>query len=707
MTTPDRLATLALATFLLCGAAAPSATARGVPGRPVTEAGPPLISPETGAFNCGTYKGNQLAALYHHSKTVARQRAIASGRAVALPAVSYTYDDVWVVEDDGSLLFSGTNTFDTQTTTFRFTPNVAGGYDVTTVPHVLDVSFLTHENLGLGDDDFRVRALAFTFPFYGTAWGEIYIGSNGAVALGANPNPSGFFSPDDFFNLTPKMCPYYMDLDPSAGAGSPAVYFNTAGDSAVVTWSAINEYGSSLKNSFQLILRADGTIDFVMIGIQSISGGGSSRAVMGIRPAGSPPYEVISFSAGLPHAGGAGAGIYEDYMNLANPLVNETALGQRFYQEFPDSFFQYVYFTNFQQTMAGFANEWNLSNDVTGIGLGLFDNSALFGSAGVLESRCNMNQIAAWGSSDPAVRFRGTQSFLTIMGQEAGHRWGAFVRFRDGGGQISNLILGRSDAHWSYFADVDHSCLEGGNWEETSPGTYVCPDLVDLFCEVDEYLFGLRSAEEVSDFFFVSSPSNDTESERSQPPPPAFVSAFGTPVPVTIDDIISAEGLRTPLPPAEEKDLRQAFIILLQNGTTLTQAELDKIAGFRRAWESYFERACDGRLTCNTSLTQIFPVAAIDGHVTSSTSGLPVLNLRARSLQRGFDQHVPAGGRYAFRYMANASSGPEQAVTIIFTAPEFRPDTVTTSIPYGTETTIDVALVPVANAVLPRARASC
>ena len=58
-------------------------------------------------------------------------------------------------------------------------------------------------------------------------------------------------------------------------------------------------------------------------------------------------------------------------------------------------FFQLVFFPNFAQTMNGFANELNIKNDVTGIGLPIFDSSSQYGSNGVLESRCNMNRLAA------------------------------------------------------------------------------------------------------------------------------------------------------------------------------------------------------------------------------------------------------------------------------------------------------------------------
>lgn len=653
-----------------------------------------MVSAETGTFNCGTYPEAGKSFAWHYYYDQALRRASAADRTSRAPTQSFIYDDVWIVEDDGELLLTGSNNFDTPGTGFHYVPNIAGGYDLTyTTPFFLPPP--PDSTLTMGDDTEVVRALGFSFSYFGQTWTEVHVGSNGVVGFGANPNPSGFYDASDFYSSTPKIAVYFLDLNPSSGL-SGDVYFESNSDSAVVTWWQVIEFGSSSFNTMKLILRADGTFDIHCGAIGSTTQNNGSPIVMGMSPGGdAPALERINMSADVPYSGSGGAGIYEDYFNLGAPMVNETGLGRRFYETFPDSFFQYVYFTNFSQTMAGFANEVNIENGVTGIGLSIFDNSGVYGSNGILESRCNMNSLAAWPTPNPAQRALGTQSFLTIMGQESGHRWGAFTRFMDGGSNISNMILGRANAHWSYYLDIDHSCLEGGNWEQTAATSFVCPDLVDGFSDVDEYMMGLRTAEEVTPMFYVSSAANDQTGLRSQSPPPIGATAFGTPVTVTIDDIIAAEGLRTPLPDVEEKDLRQAFIFILQNGTFASQAELDKIAGFRRAWEDYFEASCDGRLSVNTSLTRTFATAVLHGDVIDRLTDQPVENFTVRSLQRGFDQLVPAGGRYEFRYRSDVNEGLWEWVTIATQAPGYYPDTLTTAIPYGGGFEIDIVLDPV------------
>jgi hypothetical protein len=678
--------------------AAAHAGARGLPHKVALSSAPQMAAPETGGFNCGTYADGWREGYWKYHYYTAKKRDIAMGRSSALPATDFVYDDVWVVEDDGTILLNGTNAFDTPGTTFRFSPN-GGGYDVAIPGALFDFDFGT--DLGMGDDTESVQPLPFTFDYFGVGWNEMHIGSNGIIAFGANPNPAGFFDSNDFWGAAPKIAAFFMDLDPSAPA-SDGVYFRSAVDSVVITWFSIAEFNVGNKdNTFQVVLRADGTFDIRFGGIQSTTQSNGSPTTLGVHPGGATsPADRISFSGEIPYSGAPSTAVYEDYFNFSNPVVNETALFQKFYEAYPDSFFQLIFFTDFTQTMAGFANEQNLSNDVTGIGLGIFDSSSLYGSSGVLESRCNMNQLSVW-FTDPEQRFANPKgnNFLTIMGQEAGHRWLAFTRFRDDGGQISNMILGRSDAHWSYYLDVDHSSMEGGDWDETGPGSYVCPGWVDFFSPYAEYMMGLRSADEVAPTFYVSSVSNDQEAARSVGTPPAGATAFGTPVSVTIEDIISAEGLRTPLVDEEEHDLRQAFILVINNGGTATQAELDQIAGFRRAWEPYFEYSCDGRLTVNTRLRQQWPVGVFRGRVVNRLTDEPVQNLTMVSVERGFNQVVPAGGRFMFRYQADELTGVEETQEIQISAPGFYPETKTMSVAYGTTLERDIELDPVPTSV--------
>ena len=459
-------------------------------GNPIKPKMRSKLSASSNEFECGVYKGSEKEILWHHHRYQAKMKSLLKTGA-RLPSRDFVFDDVAVIEDDDSVLRSGVNSFDTDNQTFRFTPNSSNGYDVSNIAFNFDANF--GSNLNLGDDTNATVAIPFTFNYYSGSWTDIHVSANGIVSFGADINPSGFFSNTDFLSTLPKIAAYFMDLDPSSSGG---VFAKAESNKLTLTWNQVPAFGTTDLNTIQLVLHDDGTFDVTFNGITSLTQMQNSAQipiVFGIHPGGDPILEIISFSDDIPFTGPAGTGIFEDYINLLNPQVNETALTNRFYQTYPDSFFQIIFFTNFIQTMPGFAYERTIKNDIEGIGDGIRDFSGVYGSNSVLESVCDMNRLAAWPSPNPESRFaQDGSNFLTILGQEAGHRWGAHVNFVDANGDTSNLILGRSNAHWSYYFDSDHSSLEGGNWELSFGNNYATPTRIDFFSEIDEYTIVLE-----------------------------------------------------------------------------------------------------------------------------------------------------------------------------------------------------------------------
>lgn len=668
---PDRKRLLLVFVASLCLVS--SAQARPRSGVPQKISQPQLTHTPLGetVFKCGTYKGNESEIKGMQLLHAANRQRIQRGlKTVSPTAQDYVYDNVWVIEDDGTLTLSGTNLFDTDNQTHKYTKS-GSAYSITSQAFSYDATLGTL--LAPGDDGSVLVSLPFAFPYGGSSYTQMYVSGNGAVSFGAPVN-GAFFDANDFLSTTPKIAPYYLDLDETANGD---VRVRSEATKYTVSWINVFEYANPASNTFQLVLFPNGDFTITYNGIGSNVG-----SLTGFHPGGSPTLEEISYSSGLPHTSAAGAAVFEQFYSYPSPLVDEAALFHRFYTHFPDEFFQLVYFTNFNQAMNGaFAYEKNIKNDVTGIGLGTFDGSSSFGSNGVLESLCNMNNLDVWASADPAARVFGKgNNFLTIMGQESGHRWGAFVTY---GPSHSNLILGRSDAHWSYYADLDHSSLEGGDWVATGGNNYSCPTTIDYFSEIDEYLMGLRTPNEVKDFFYISSASNNLSTARSVGTPLQGATATGAFVPVTVEDIITSEGPRTPVVADEEHVLRQGFIFLIKQGTTPSQAQLDKIALFRKTWENYFEKSVDGRAALNTSLSGPYAAGEINGEVRDKYSQHIIPNFTARSIERGFVQHVTDDGRFYFLYDDDPTRGTNENVTIIFSAPGYVPDTLSTNIAYG------------------------
>ena len=109
---------------------------------------------------------------------------------------------------------------------------------------------------------------------------------------------------------------------------------------------------------------------------------------------------------------------------------------------------------------------------------------------------------------DPTTRFLGENNTLSVLGQEAGHRWLAYLNFRDHTGQQSEELLGRDLAHWSFFMDSDASVMEGNDIEDLGGGSFRTVGAVRRYSRLDQYAMGLLSPSEVPTFFYVQSPIN-------------------------------------------------------------------------------------------------------------------------------------------------------------------------------------------------------
>lgn len=130
-------------------------------------------------------------------------------------------------------------------------------------------------------------------------------------------------------------------------------------------------------------------------------------------------------------------------------------------------------------------------------------------------------------------------SLMGVMSQEVEHRYGANLRFvhpTKGTGFDSYDLLGRDTHHWSYFLNTAvpssqfpdaprASPMEGNNIVDLgtpasfngtptnlAPGQRVfqtpATELLDGYSNLDQYLMGLRRADEVGPFFYVDEPES-------------------------------------------------------------------------------------------------------------------------------------------------------------------------------------------------------
>jgi len=189
-----------------------------------------------------------------------------------------------------------------------------------------------------------------------------------------------------------------------------------------------------------------------------------------------------------------------------------------------------------------------------------------------------------------------------VLGQECGHRWLAFLEFRDRTGQRSQALLGRDLAHWSFFFDSDASVMEGNDIEDLGGGSFRTVAAVQRYSRLDQYAMGLLSASDVGGFFYVESPTNMSSSRTAESAPEVGITFNGTRRDVLMDDITAIQGNRVPSAADSAKVHRQAFVYLVSSGKTADPGQVSKVDSIRRAWETFFLQATERRMQAITTL---------------------------------------------------------------------------------------------------------
>jgi hypothetical protein len=285
----------------------------------------------------------------------------------------------------------------------------------------------------------------------------------------------------------------------------------------------------------------------------------------------------------------------------SQPQLDLVALTVKFYRTHPDNYDQLVFWTDAPLITDAFAYETTVKNEIQGIGVDTYDLAGDFGSAGRLRSLVVMDWLGKY-PDNPSQKFLGENNTLSLIGQESGHRWLAFMDFRDHLGARSDAILGRDLAHWSFFFDSDASVMEGNNIEDLGGGSFRTVGAVQRYSLLDQYAMGLVPDTAVPTFFYVENPVNASASRTRESAPEVGVTFNGTRRDVLIQDIIAINGPRIPSAADSARVHRQAFVYVPGAGRTADAGQVNKLDQIRRAWETFFLQATDGRMAAVTGL---------------------------------------------------------------------------------------------------------
>ncbi|HEY65683.1 MAG TPA: hypothetical protein G4O02_14045 [Caldilineae bacterium] len=289
---------------------------------------------------------------------------------------------------------------------------------------------------------------------------------------------------------------------------------------------------------------------------------------------------------------------YEGYPNLAvlhvgsdifNPGTREiqpTTVGKLFYQYFPDRYDFLVVYPLFSHDRSDSSYYVRAQNRVKGIGLPEKDLSSWFGSAGRLLGM--------------AVVMPGTKPSLVL--HEIGHQWSAYARFcEDDGSHVESLykLWQYAPNHWTPLLNEEYGVVGGGKWIDNGDGTFTrAPAPTERqYLPISLYMMGLIPAEEVKPLTVI-----ELDQEPGWWQPGSMIK--GHERTITIDQIICAEGERTPDVQSSQKAFNAAFVVLVLEGEEPEDLErvLRGIESVRRKVPEAFARATGYRAQFDTTL---------------------------------------------------------------------------------------------------------
>ena len=541
---------------------------------------PPARAPKYGRFGADTRDIRDLLQL-SSAASQARSRATTTG---ARPAADRDDNHIAILEDNNGDLIIRANPFDLANSGLRFEP-AGAGYAVSTTGAEFRAAL--GRRLTLGDDDSVAQTLASPFGLYGRRFTSLFVNSDGNLTFDTADNASTERGLARLASGAPRIAPFFADLDPSAGG---RVFFDSTADATTVTWCAVPGFELPQTITAQAVLFSNGAIEFrfgaadLSNGIVAVSpGGADSVTAINLKPAGGTVTEAVPIGE----------------LFRASPSLDLAAASQRFYQTHQDNFDQLVFWTDTTVISDAFAFESTVKNAITGTGLEVFDFSGELGSAGALQSVINMDRISKY-SDAPSAKMFGENSALGILAHETGHRWLARLLFRNADRSVSDQLLGRQLAHWSFFKDSDGSVMEGNEIEDLGGGAFRTTTSTEKYSRLDLYAMGVATAAEVPGWFFVDAPISAWTREDA---PIAGTTFNGTRRDVLIQDVIDVLGPRVPAAADSSRVHRQAFVFVRGANAVLGPQDFARLVRIREQFGPFFSRATENRMELRTTLT--------------------------------------------------------------------------------------------------------
>ncbi len=508
----------------------------------------------------------------------------------AAASVAPRSGDIAILNDNGSLVV-GANNFDLGGVGLRFEPNGQGGYDVVRTSATFRTEF--GRRVSLADDASSEEALGFGFGFFGATRGTAYVNSDGNITFTRGDTSTEDRSLGRVLSGPPRVAAFFADLDPSRGGG---VFVSSSASAFNVTWCNVADFDNTGRVTAQATLLPGGTVELRFDPSTTLK-----DAVVALSPGATSGFAGLDLSGANASTPGGNAAVGERFAEERSlDLVGAARL---FYSEFGDDYDQLVFWSDTRVTDNDtFAYETTVRNQIRGIGQEQVNFAQEYGSGGRLASVVLMDSLTKY-PADPNARVNGENTTLSLVAHETGHRWGATLKFTDGGG-TNDAWLGRQLAHWSFFTDSDASVLEGNEIQDQG-GSFRTGSPSLRYSPFDLYSMGVMSESEVPATFYVASPTitePTTGGVDRESSPRAGVTMTGSRREVTVAAVVQAMGARSPAAGSGPRQHRQAWIYVTSAGRSADSASISKLETIRRAFEDFFASATGGRMSVDTRL---------------------------------------------------------------------------------------------------------
>jgi hypothetical protein len=548
---------------------------------------------------CGTHSSKADEELFLHRQAERRTGQSRIKRLAAARNSNRDYGNIAVLDASEGLV-ARRNPFNLDLKTISFVPS-----DAKAARYKLESSGYTFIRdaggtplASIGDDDTVEVALPFAVPFFGQIYTSIWINSNGNLTFGAGDGNTTSQTFGRLVGGSPRIAGLFEDLDPTA-ARSGAIRVLSQSSRFVITFDRIPEYSDfnfGQEQTFQYRIYSSGRIEIAYSGITALD------AVVGISPGGlrgTPALVTLSLTNDGEFTGAVG----EVFAGAAS--IDIPSAAQKFYATHEDSYDYLVFFNalGIQAATNAVAWESTVRNRRSGYGDSIRSDGGEYGSRARLQAVMNMGPIEQYPVNPGApVPLRGPtgDTPLTILGHEAGHLFLAFASVEDPNTPGSTPMLGRAGVHWAFTFNSDASFMEGNRIRDNGAGSsprFTTTKAVESYSSLDRYLMGFVPEGDVQPTYYVA---NASVSPTRAPQPD--VGFDGVRREVTVQDVITAVGRRTPDSTVAQRRFRFGFVLMVPTGADPTPQQVAQVEAYRAAFDAFWGSATGNNALADSSL---------------------------------------------------------------------------------------------------------